>query len=157
MWGTPTYRSWSGMMQRVLNPKRHNYPQYGGRGIFICERWMIFEHFLADMGPRPVGTTLDRIDPDGPYCLGNCRWADKKQQANNTSRNVRLAYGGVTHTVTEWAKLLDLPESTLRNRLFRLGWTMERVIADVKAKRDAARKMLPFPCPQPPCTEPMAA
>lgn len=81
---TPEYASWSGMKGRCLNPKNQVYIHYGGRGITVCERWLKFENFIADMGKKPHPLhTLDRINPSGNYEPSNCRWADKKTQANN--------------------------------------------------------------------------
>lgn len=80
---TPTHSSWCSMIQRCTNPNATAFSVYGGRGIGICEEWRSFERFLADMGERPSGTTLDRIDPDGDYEPGNCRWAGAKTQRRN--------------------------------------------------------------------------
>ncbi len=83
MTGSPTHDSWAAMKQRCLNPNNPAYPNYGGRGITVCERWLDFTNFLADMGERPNGRTLDRVDNDGSYEPGNCRWATKAEQATN--------------------------------------------------------------------------
>lgn len=85
---SPTYRTWTCMVQRCNRPSFDAYPWYGGRGIRVCERWLVFANFLTDMGERPDGKTLDRIDRDGDYELSNCRWATPKEQAAN-----RCAYG----------------------------------------------------------------
>lgn len=76
------------MKQRCANPKATGWERYGGRGIRVCERWMDYRNFLADMGEVPEGLSIDRINPDGNYEPGNCRWATDKVQANNKSRNV---------------------------------------------------------------------
>lgn len=89
MEGTSTYNIWSGMVQRCTNPSSTNYARCGGRGIAVCDRWRDFANFLEDMGERPEGMTLDRIDGDGDYEPGNCRWADWYQQAANRS-NTKL-------------------------------------------------------------------
>lgn len=78
-----TYRSWDGMKQRCLNPKATGYKRYGGAGVTVSARWLDFQNFLDDMGVRPDGTTLDRIDPSKGYEPGNCRWADRSTQNRN--------------------------------------------------------------------------
>lgn len=80
---SPTYISWESMKARCSNPNRPNYSRYGGRGITVCARWKEFISFLKDMGKRPKGKTLDRINPEQHYELANCRWATPVQQANN--------------------------------------------------------------------------
>lgn len=80
---SPTYTSWRGMRNRCLNPKSEHYDDYGGRGIQICSKWDSFENFLADLGERPFGMTLDRVNNDGNYEPSNCRWASGSEQAKN--------------------------------------------------------------------------
>lgn len=84
-----TYKSWQCMKDRCLNPKSEKWDRYGGRGIRVCKRWLKFENFLADMGERPEGTTLDRKNNNGNYGPGNCRWAKEIVQQRNKS-NVKL-------------------------------------------------------------------
>lgn len=80
---TATYRTWHGMRQRCNNPNRGNFKNYGGRGITVCDRWDKFENFLADMGERPDGKSIDRIDCNGNYETSNCRWATDHEQRIN--------------------------------------------------------------------------
>ena len=83
---SPTYHSWVGMLTRCRNNKQRCYTNYGSRGITVCERWHSFENFLADMGERPTGLSLDRINNDGNYEPGNCQWATAKEQRANQQR-----------------------------------------------------------------------
>src|SRR5258708_3593459 len=115
---TPTYRTWCSMRARCLNPNFHKYKSFGARGITICERWSKFENFLADMGERPEGKTLDRYpDKQGNYAPGNCRWATRSEQQRNRNDNHQVAYKGVTRLLIEWAELIGISAVTLRARL----------------------------------------
>ena len=119
---TPTYKSYSVMLSRCLNPKATHYENYGGRGITVCAQWQYsFQHFLDDMGERPEGTTLDRIDPNGNYEPSNCRWADWKQQNNNKRNSVVVTIGHLTGTVQQLCDEVGIRDDTFRRRL-KLGW-----------------------------------
>jgi len=120
MHGTPTYRTWRGMMVRCYNKASKNFQRYGARGIAVCPQWQTFEGFFADMGERPEGTTLDRWpNNDGNYEPGNCRWATLIEQANNTSTNKRIEHQGQIYTGAELARHLGISYKTLMTRLRR--------------------------------------
>lgn len=93
--GKTEYHIWNGMKQRCLNSKNRNYRFYGALGIKVCDRWLKFENFLADMGRRPHGLTLDRIESSGNYEPGNCRWATYKLQENNRKDSLHLDFFGI--------------------------------------------------------------
>jgi hypothetical protein len=112
-----TFRSWEGMFSRCKNPNDKIYHRYGGRGIKVCERWSEFLNFLADMGEKPIGTSLDRINNDGNYEPGNCRWATAKEQCQNRSSNRLIFYKGEKLPITEVARRIGVYKTSLFRRL----------------------------------------
>jgi hypothetical protein len=130
--GSPEHSAWRMMIHRCQNPANNQYPNYGGRGINVCDRWQSYEEFLKDMGRRPTPVhSIDRIDNSAGYSPVNCRWATKKEQSRNTRSNRLVTHNAVTRCLTEWAELSGLNVNTLRSRL-RLGWTFERAITTPK-------------------------
>lgn len=123
---TPEYRVWIAIKSRCFNRSTAGYKNYGGRGIKVCDRWKdSFENFHADMGDRPEGMTLERIDNDGDYCPENCRWATRKEQANNRRTNKTYTYKGKTLNMKQWAEHLGVSYDLIKNRLKR-GWGVKR-------------------------------
>lgn len=139
------YRTWSRMIFRCENPKDKRWKDYGGRGIRICKRWRnSFEQFLLDMGPRPSAIhSIDRFpNNDGNYEPGNCRWATRAQQANNSRANRKIKFSGRLLTVREWEDELGFNRATLHARLNMLGWSVEKALTTpvrpIKKRRIAA-------------------
>lgn len=131
---TGAYHSWRGMIQRCENPNAAHFDRYGGRGIKVCEQWHSFERFLADMGERPEGTSLDRFpDNDGDYEPGNCRWATRSRQLANTSRNKLLTAFGRTQTLKQWSVETAIRPQTIASRL-KSGWAIERALTERPAR-----------------------
>lgn len=115
------YRSWAAMHQRCSNPANKEWPNYGGRGIKVCKRWKDFAKFLADMGERPNGLTLDRKNNSLGYSPRNCRWATAQEQANN-KRGLRfISFEGQRRTLTSWSKQFGIYPSKLFKRAARYG------------------------------------
>lgn len=140
MWDTSTYKSWQSMKDRGRNPNHPSADRYVERGIAVCAQWNEnFENFLADMGLRPEGTSIERVDNDGGYWCGhceeclandrpaNCKWGTRKEQMNNTSVNRLITIEGITRNVSQWAIHSGIKRSTLFSRLL-LGWTEEETI-----------------------------
>lgn len=126
--GSSSYVSWYNLRQRCLNSDSPNYHNYGGRGIFICKRWIKFKNFYKDMGPRPKGTSIDRIDNNGDYNPKNCRWATPKEQGRNTRLTNILCYKGEEKPLLEWAEIFKIKKRTLFGRVFDHGWSVERAL-----------------------------
>lgn len=129
--GTPTHSSWCSMKQRCLNTNAPSYPDYGGRGIKICDEWVdSFPTFLGDMGERPDGCTIDRRDNDGDYTPKNCGWSTVEEQANNKRTNRWLEYRGERKTLSQWARKLGIDKSTLAERLEK-DWPLDKIFSSV--------------------------
>jgi hypothetical protein len=121
-----TYYCWANMIQRCTNPKNIKYKNYGARGINVNPNWQIsFENFLLDMGEKPTGLTLERIDVNKGYFKENCTWASNKTQANNKTSNRHITYQNKTMTVSQWADYLNISFPCLRMRLHR-NWPLEK-------------------------------
>lgn len=129
------YRIWLNMITRTSNKKDVSYEHYGGRGIEVCERWHDFNNFYADMGDKPNGKTLDRIDVNGDYCKENCRWATSEQQCNNKTNNHFLTYKGETKTVSQWSRYAGIKAQTLFHRINIHNWSIEDALTTPTRKK----------------------
>ena len=124
------YGIWAGMIQRCYNSKIAPYKHYGGRGIYVCRRWKkSFEKFYKDMGSRPTSKhSIDRIDNNGPYAPWNCRWATWNEQSNNKRSNHLLYCWGMSYTMKEWAKRVNINYKTLNSRINQYKWEIGRAL-----------------------------
>lgn len=124
---TGTYKTWSSMIARCTDENHAAFSRYGGSGILICSRWLGesgFQNFLSDMGSRPSGKTIDRIDTGGGYNKDNCRWASSREQSRNRRSSRFLEFNGERRTVAEWSERNGIGYGTLRSRIVN-GWTIE--------------------------------
>lgn len=125
---TPIYAIWDSMIQRCYNPNRRDFKSYGAKGVTVCDRWRLdFVAFFHDMGHRPSGMSLDRIDTAKGYSPENCRWATTKQQARNRTVSRMLTHNGKTMCLQDWAELVGINKITLQARLSK-GWPVERAL-----------------------------
>lgn len=138
---TRLYRIWTGMKTRCGNPKHHEYYNYGGKGISVCDEWkdsfQAFHEWATESGYAD-GLTIDRIDNEKNYCPENCRWATYKQQANNRTQNHLVTYNGKTQNIAQWAEELGINRVTLQARINRYGWDIEKAMTtkDARKKND---------------------
>lgn len=119
MTGTPTYQSWRSMNKRCYEPKNKDWPRYGGRGIVVCDKWRGSEglaNFVADMGVRPSGMSIDRIDNDGDYEPRNCKWSTQTQQQGNRSTSLKAEMGGAVVTLSQISRETGIALATLTRR-----------------------------------------
>lgn len=125
---SPTKRTWEAMIRRCTDPKMPNFHKYGGRGITVCDRWRhSFSDFIADMGEKPDGMSLDRVDNQGHYTAENCRWATPEEQSNNRRGNRFITHEGRTLTVAQWSRETGIKHCTILQRL-KKGWEVSRVL-----------------------------
>lgn len=125
---TATYETWAGMIQRCDNPSVKSYSDYGSRGIKVCDRWRVFENFLADMGEKPRRLTIDRIDNGGDYEPSNCRWATRDEQGRNKRNNRLVEFRGKRIPLAEAVAVSGLKRLTVHQRIKR-GWSVERALS----------------------------
>lgn len=131
---TPEWFVWVHMRRRCESHSCHAYPRYGGRGIYVCKRWQDFANFLKDMGKRPAGQTLERINNAGPYSPKNCKWASRTEQARNRRSNRIVEFSDERRCVAEWCEVLGLPHKAVRARILN-GWSAERAFTQPVARR----------------------
>jgi hypothetical protein len=127
MEGTPTYNVWKGMIQRCINSSSKDFKRYGARGITVCERWLNFQAFLEDMGNKPDGMSIERINNSLGYSKENCQWISPKEQARNRRNNKTYQWNGKVCCVSELAEISGLERKTLEYRL-RIGWDVQRAM-----------------------------
>jgi hypothetical protein len=126
---SPTYNSWSSMMGRCYLPKTRCYEDYGGSGIKVEKRWHEFKNFLEDMGERPEGYVLDRIDNKIGYCMSNCRWLSRLESARNKRNLIYIMHNGKRKCLAELCVDLNLNYKTIYKRIKKYGWPVDRAIS----------------------------
>ena len=124
---TPTFRAWRDMLTRCYNPNVRGFSSWGGRGISVCDRWRwSFESFLADMGEKPPKWTLERLDNNGNYEPGNCKWATRTEQNRNTRKTLFITHRGTRKSLREWSEITGINHATLERRVH-AGYSEEEI------------------------------
>jgi hypothetical protein len=139
MRNSPTYQTWSAMIQRCHNPNNVGYKNYGQRGIDVCKRWRNnrngFQNFLLDMGERPNRKYfIERINNNKGYTKNNCIWTTKKEQTRNMRRNINITFNNKTQCLMDWSIELGIPYNTLRSRIFKLNWPVNKALTTLTRK-----------------------
>ena len=117
------------MKQRCYDPNATRFKNWGGRGIKVCDRWKnSFENFYEDMGEKPKGHSLDRIDNDGDYTPENCQWASTLEQGRNSRKNRLITHDGLTLSLAEWSEKTGLNRTTISERIDSRGWSVEEAL-----------------------------
>ena len=132
---TPTHVSWTSMRERCRNKNHINFSNYGGRGISVCGRWNDFNAFLSDMGERPPGTSIERINNNENYTPENCCWATQTEQMNNMRRNVFLTHDGITLSESQWARKVGISRQVLHYRIHKFGWSAKKALTTKPQKQ----------------------
>jgi hypothetical protein len=138
---TPMYRVWCAMRNRCYNPNVRGYSDYGGRGIKVCKAWKnSFEQFLQDMGERPEGAQIDRIDNNGNYCKENCRWASRTTNARNKRTSMYIVFNGVETHIVEISKQCNINAATLRARIRSGNFSDHQVVTEKLHSKPSLRR-----------------
>ena len=134
-----TYKTWLSMKSRCFNKNTISWHNYGGRGITVCKKWTTsFESFLKDMGEKPEGKSLERINVNGDYKPSNCKWATNVEQGNNRRNNSIIFYKGESKTVTEWSRITGIQRSSIYSRL-RNNWDIEKALTTKPIKKGSPK------------------
>ena len=136
-----TYDVWKSMKRRCTNPSASDFARYGAKGISVCERWATsFKTFLADMGLKPDGYSIDRIDGNGNYEPANCRWVPLAKQNSNKRTNHVIEFAGKTMTLSDWAREIGTSQAVLSWRICTAKWPIERALTQPVIPRKGASK-----------------
>jgi hypothetical protein len=134
---TPEFSVWKGIIKRCTNPRCKAFKNYGGRGITVCERWRSFANFRDDMGPRPLGMSIERIDNERGYSQDNCRWIPNTEQGLNTRRTVLVTFAGVRMPLSQACACAGLGYNLVRDRIRVLGWPIDKALTQPKQVQHA--------------------
>lgn len=137
---TVEYKTWVGMRKRCTNTKDKNYKNYGGRGIFVCQEWDMFEKFFEDMGIRPKGASIERVDNSGPYSKENCIWANATHQCRNKRNSIKVEFDGEKISIKELSEKVGISYELLYQRIIVKKWAVCDAASRKKYNHKAAQK-----------------